>query len=118
MPSKQYKQFTQADKTIIKKLVKKIGNDGHTIWKSSVLKQAGAEAFIKRFEEVIVSSKTDPKFQVTHNGKLVEKLTGVHGLDVLLGICRDLDLKFEDKFGRGSQACACTSAIEGWLSLK
>ena len=111
----KYKQFTEADKKIIKKLVKKIGHDGHTIWKSSVLKNAGAGAFIGRFEETITSSKTDPKFAITHNGKLVKKLTGVHGLRVLMAICDDLNLKFDDKFGRGSQARACTSAIEGWL---
>ena len=107
-------KFTKADKTIIKKLVKRIGNDGHTIWKSSVLKQAG-RACVKRFEETITSSKTNPKHAIFDNGKLVKKLKGVHGLRVLTAICSDLGLKYEEKFGRGSQACVCTTAIEKWL---
>jgi hypothetical protein len=116
--NKKVKFFTEADKKIIKKLVKEIGSDGHTIWKSSVLKKAGAGAFVKRFEETITSSKTNPKYAIFDNGKLVKKLKGVHGLRVLMAICSDLNLKFEDKLGRGSQACACTSAIEGWLTQK
>ena len=115
---KQVRWFTTADKTIIKKLVKKIGNDGHTIWKSSVLKQAGAGAFVWRFEETITSSKTNPKYAVFDNGKLVKKLKGVHGLRVLMAICSDLGLKYEEKLGRGFQARVCTTAIEKWVAKK
>jgi hypothetical protein len=109
------KTFTKADKGIIKKLMKTIASDGHTIWKSSVLEKAGAGAFVERFAETIESSTDDPKYAVFHDGKLVEKLTGVYGLRVLGGICHDLGLSYEDKLGRGSQACSYTTAIQGWL---
>jgi hypothetical protein len=109
-------KFTRADRETIRNLVNHLGNDGHTIWKASVLKDAGAGKFVSRFSQTYTSSVDDPKYAITHKGKPIKQLKGVYGLRVLEGICDDLGLEYAPKFGRGSQAVSCTSAIKSWLA--
>jgi|LauGreDrversion2_6_1035139.scaffolds.fasta_scaffold00079_14 hypothetical protein len=107
--------FKDEKKSAIRKLLKVIGNDGHSIWTAKVFREVGMGRFVKRFERVFKSSKTDPKHAIFKDGKLLKELKGIYGYDVLFGICTDLGLKYEDKMGRGFQARCWTDSIEKWL---
>ena len=108
-------RFNSSLKNEIRKLVEEIGGDGHTIWNPSVLDGFPAEVrgrFVRSFK----SSKKDPKGMIFVDGQRVEELSGVYGLTLLRSICSDLGLKYEDCFGRGTEARRATTAIGEWLA--
>ncbi len=96
-------------------LISKIGDDGHTIWRPTVLDGLPAEVgarFIRRYE-----SDGTPKGNITcsKTGKPLPGLVGVYGLTVLRAVCDDLRLKYEPCNGRGFEARRATEAISAWL---
>jgi len=80
--------------------------DGHTIFEPKMLIDLGVpQELVDRCTQVYESNFDDPKYTISGpDGQPVEQLTGVYGLDVLESMVRDFDLKYEPKFGRGSQA--------------
>jgi len=106
--------FHAEQRASIAKLVKHIGNDGHTLWKVSVL-----EGFPPPLQHrFLLNHESDgsPKGSIYgDDGQVIDSLQGVYGLQVLLAICEDLGLNYESKLGRGFQAQACTAAINAWL---
>jgi hypothetical protein len=110
---KEIVRFDASMKKSIQKLVDKIGGDGHTIWKESVLK--GFPKAIKDRFVYVIESDGSYKGSIWNNGKMVEKLKGVYGLTLLGGICNDLGLDYDSKLGRGFQAQSYTESIRNWL---
>jgi hypothetical protein len=109
-------RFDASMKPLIEKLLETIGNDGHTVWKPSVLK-GFSEDIQSRFIKKIKSDKRDYKSTIFDNkGQVVEEVEGIYGLSLLGTICNDLGLEYEGKIGRGFQARCCTESIEKWLA--
>lgn len=115
---KEIVRFDSSMKPLIKSLIKKIGNDGHTIWKSSILKSF-PEGLQERFVKTVKSNKKDYKSTIfDSNGKVLDECEGIYGLSLLGTICNDLGLEYEGKIGRGFQARCYTESIENWLKKK
>ena len=113
--NKNIVRFDNTMKPQIEKLLETIGNDGHTIWKSSVLKNF-SEDIQNRFIKVQKSNKKDYKSTIfDNNGKVMDECEGIYGLSLLGTICNDLGLDYESKIGRGFQARCYTESIESWL---
>jgi len=112
---KEIVRFDASMKPKIKKLLETIGNDGHTIWKPTVLKSF-PRAIKERFIKVQKSNKKDYKSTIfDNNGNVVEECEGIYGLSLLGTICNDLGLEYESKLGRGFQARCYTESIQNWL---
>jgi hypothetical protein len=112
---KEIVRFDASMKPLIEKLLETIGNDGHTIWKSSVLKDF-SEGITSRFIKVQKSNKKDYKSTIfDNNGNVIEEIEGIYGLSLLGTICNDLGLEYDSKIGRGFQARCYTESIEKWL---
>ena len=113
--NKNIVRFDNTMKPQIEKLLETIGNDGHTIWKPSVLKNF-SEDIQNRFIKVQKSNKKDYKSTIfDNNGKVMDECEGIYGLSLLGTICNDLGLDYESKIGRGFQARCYTESIESWL---
>ena len=109
------KRFDATMKPQIEKLLETIGNDGHTIWKASVLKEFSAD-LQSRFIKVQKSNKKDYKSTIfDHNGNAIDECEGIYGLSLLGTICNDLGLDYDSKIGRGFQARCYTESIQNWL---
>lgn len=108
-------RFSKEHAPAIKKLLETIGNDGHTVWRPSILKNFPKE-LQERFITIIRSNKKDYKSTIfDNNGNALDECEGVYGLSLLGTICNDLGLEYEDKIGRGFQARAYTESIVSWL---
>jgi len=104
-------------KPAIKALVENIGNDGHTIWKPSVLK-GFSKGIQDRFIKVQTSNKKSYKETIfDNNGNVIDECEGIYGLSLLGTICNDLGLDYVSKIGRGFQAREYTVAINKWLGV-
>ena len=112
------KQFTRAQRAEILALVAEIGNDGHTVWAESVLK-AFPKPLQERFTRTHRSSNRDLKTTIFGNdGKVIESIEAVYGLDVLVCICRDCNIPYKGCIGRGFQARALTTAITEFFAAE
>ena len=113
---KEIVRFDETMKPAIKELLGTIGNDGHTIWKASVLKNF-SEGIQSRFITMIKSNKKDYKSTIfDNNGNAMDECEGIYGLSLLGTICNDLGLEYDSKIGRGFQARCYTESIENWLA--
>jgi|ERR1017187_646635 hypothetical protein len=106
-------KFNLSQIEAIGKLLETIGGDGHTIWIEGILDDFPPE-LRKRFVRNYASDGS-PKGTIYNDGKRIKSVKGVYGLSLLHGICGDLGIRYDGKMGRGSQARACTDAIEDWL---
>jgi hypothetical protein len=111
-------RFDATMKPAIESLLETIGNDGHTVWKPSILKNF-SEGIQSRFIRKIKSDKRDYKSTMfDHKGLVIEECEGIYGLSLLGTICNDLGLDYESKIGRGFQARCYTESIEKWLAAE
>jgi hypothetical protein len=80
--------------------------DGHTIMKPKAFLELGLHKdMVKAHTHVIKSDFSDHKSTIFGpDGKPVESMEGVYGLDVLADIVRQLKLNYHDFLGRGFQA--------------
>lgn len=87
--------------------------DGHTIFKPEAFLEVGVpQELVDRCTEIHESNFENPKYTISGpDGKPVNHMKGVYGLDALASMIRDLDLTAPDKLGRGSQAQAWKEAI-------
>jgi len=89
-----------------------IQGDGHTIWKVEAFEKIWPTWAVQRFSQEIESDTSSPMSTVFgHSGEVIAKLFGIYGLTVLYGIASDLGVKYESKFGRGSQAREIDEAV-------
>ena len=88
--------------------------DGHSIFDPAALREVGVpEALITRYTEIFESDFSNHKETIfdSKTGRPVTQMSGVYGYNVLSGIVRALDLPYQPKFGRGSQAEVWKKAI-------
>jgi hypothetical protein len=86
--------------------------DGHIIFPPEMFLDAGLPGkFVKRYTKTQRSNFSKYKEIIMVNGEAVKSLEGVYGLELLKGLADALDVEYEDKLGRGSQADAIKKAI-------
>lgn len=92
--------------------------DGHTIFDPQAFSNIGVpQDLVDRCTEVYESNFENPKYTISGpDGKPVNQMKGVYGLDALASMIRDLDLSAPDKIGRGSQAQVWKEAIHAHLN--
>ena len=102
-----------------------VGNDGHSILYTAYCKKLGIPTCIcKRLERKFKSDTSDPKSTIFVGGKAVRSLTGIHTLDLLGDMAKELPIAAEtvDKayrfHGRGSTAQELTTLIRDVLEMK
>jgi hypothetical protein len=80
--------------------------DGHTIFKPEAFLEVGVpQALVDRCTDIYESNFDDPKHTISGpDGKPVNQMKGVYGLDALESMVRDFALPHDVKFGRGFQA--------------
>lgn len=88
--------------------------DGHTIYKPEKFLDIGLDAEIVTVFTKKLHSGEHYKEKLEVNGKEVDSLTGVYGLDVLEFIASVFDVA-SGKMGRGSRAAdLCEQLLEQW----
>ena len=123
---------TTTARTLTAKEVKSIMNtldgSGHDIMKPKYLIERGVpsdvvESLTMKFHSDMTEQarlnrefrQANGKNSIFVNGELVESLTGVYSLSLYEYACRILNLTYESKFGRGSQARVCHAALQQWV---
>lgn len=92
--------------------------DGHTIFDPQAFADIGVpQELIDRCTNVYESDFSNPKYTISGpDGKPVNQMKGIYGLDALSSMVRDFDLPAETKFGRGSQAQVWKEALHKHLT--
>lgn len=99
------------DKAVLREAIKV---DGHTIYDPAKFTDAGLDKSVVTAFTKKLQSGANYKEQIHVDGKVVESLTGVHGLDVLEFIASVFDVS-SWKMGRGSRAeHLCEQLLEKW----
>lgn len=105
----------EKNKGQIKKILETIGGDGHMIWKVEPFVEAGLpQDWIDMNTHVLKSDRSNFKSTIFNEGKVVESVKGIYGLDCLWQIANDIDADTKiasTKIGRGFQAGELTTAI-------
>lgn len=80
--------------------------DGHTIFDPKAFLDVGVPTeLVDRCTKVYESDFSDPKYTISGpDGKPVNQMPGVYGLDALASMIRDFNISAPNKLGRGSQA--------------
>lgn len=93
--------------------------DGHTIFKVSAFTKMGVpEELVERYTEDFESNTDNYKETIfDDHGKIVPKLKGVYGLDVIESINREFGLPAPNKMGRGFRADVCRNQIRDHLGV-
>jgi hypothetical protein len=102
----------------LKKTVEIINGDGHTIFKPEAFLEAGLpREFVDKFTQTHESDRHNPKEMIFNKaGEVLMFSTGVYGLDLILGICRTLDLPLNQALmGRGFRARNACEALTKYL---
>ena len=91
--------------------------DGHTIFEPQAFLDVGVpQELVDRCTTTHESDFSNPKYTISGpDGKPVEQLRGIYGLDALASMVRDFDLKYEPKLGRGFQAEVWKDALRKHL---
>jgi hypothetical protein len=91
--------------------------DGHTILDPKAFVDAGVpQELIDRCTNVYESNFSDPKYTISGpDGKPVNQMRGIYGLDALESMVRDFELPHDVKFGRGFQARVYQEALHKHL---
>jgi hypothetical protein len=56
-----------------------------------------------------------PKGAIFRNGKIVESMDAVYGLEVICALANDLGVEYDQKMGRGFQYSAAAKAVADWM---
>jgi hypothetical protein len=80
--------------------------DGHTIMDPKAFLEVGVpQEMVDRCTTIYESDFSNPKYTISGpDGKPVNQMRGIYGLDALSTMIRDFDIHAPAKFGRGSQA--------------
>lgn len=93
--------------------------DGHTIFKPEAFLEVGVpQELVDRCTSVYESNPSDYKQSIFGpDGKLVNQMAGIYGLDALASMIRDFGLETEQKLGRGFQARVWQEALHKHLEI-
>jgi hypothetical protein len=94
--------------------------DGHTIFKPEAFLEVGVpQELVDRCTNVYESDFSDPKYTISGpDGKPVNQMHGIYGLDALESMIRDFALPHGVTFGRGFQARVYQEALHKHLDPK
>lgn len=92
--------------------------DGHTIFKPEAFLDAGVpQELVDRCTNVHESDFSNPKYTISGpDGKPVNQMAGIYGLDALATMIRDFDLDAPQRSGRGFQAQVWKEALHKHLA--
>ncbi len=92
--------------------------DGHTIFKPEAFLEVGVpQELVDRCSRVYESNPADYKETIFGpDGKPVNQMAGIYGLDALASMIRDFNITAADKMGRGFQAQVWKDALHAYLS--
>jgi hypothetical protein len=87
--------------------------DGHTIFDPKAFLDVGVpQELVDRCTTVYESNPSDYKQTIFDpEGKLVNQMRGIYGLDALASMIRDFNITAEQKLGRGFQAQVWKEAL-------
>lgn len=106
-------------KKAVKKYLKEVGGDGHSILKASYLVEIGfTPEFVKGYTEEHKSGDDYKETLFDKNGNKAESLNGVYALSFIYGIARDMGINTESAYrytGRGFQAQELARLIKAKL---
>lgn len=85
--------------------------DGHTILKPQSLVDAGLHSGVVKFITHTHQSDGTPKGTLFVDGRPVQELTGVYGLDLLRLLANALNVSYRSALGRGFEAQNIQSAL-------
>lgn len=103
---------TPEQKQAIKQAVVELDGDGHSILDPQFFLTKGIDGeLLMRLTQTFESSKEDPKWEITKDGKRIEELEGIWSLTFLTTVARAYDVKYASAFGRGTQARLITRAL-------
>lgn len=93
--------------------------DGHTIFDPKAFLEVGVpQELVDRCTNVYESDPGDYKQSIFDpDGKLVNQMHGIYGLDALASMIRDFKLSAPDKMGRGFQAQVWKEALHKHLEV-
>ena len=108
------------NKRLLKKVIKEIGGDGHTIFDpQSFIDMGVPKEVVDTWTQEYESEKGSPKGTIFgHDGSPIKKLKGVYGLNVLRRLARELNVEYEGKIGRGFEAREITEKLLAHLRRK
>jgi len=91
--------------------------DGHTIFKVEAFTALGVPSeLIEQYTQEFESNTDSYKETIfDDHGKIIPKLKGVYGLDVIESINREFGLPAPNQFGRGFRASLCRDQIRDHL---
>lgn len=94
--------------------------DGHTIFEPEAFLELGVpQELVDRCTNVYESDFSNPKYTISGpDGKPVNQMRGIYGLDALSSMIRDFNIPAPVKFGRGSQAEVWKTALRNLLNDK
>lgn len=94
--------------------------DGHTIFDPQAFLDIGVpQEMVDRCTTIYESDFSNPKYTISGpNGKPVNQMRGIYGLDALDSMVRDFNLEYEPKLGRGFQARMYQEALHKHLDAK
>ena len=94
--------------------------DGHTIFDPQAFVEIGVpQELIERCTNVYESDFSNPKHTISGpDGKPVNQMRGIYGLDALDSMIRDFGITTDTKFGRGFQARLWQEALHKHLDAQ
>lgn len=94
--------------------------DGHTIFEPKAFLDVGVpQELVDRCTNTYESDFSNPKYTISGpDGKAVNQMRGIYGLDALSSMIRDFGIVAPAKFGRGSQAYVWRDELHKHLDPK
>lgn len=94
--------------------------DGHTIMAPKAFEEIGVPpAMVSRCTSIYESDFSNPKYTISGpDGKPVNQMQGIYGLDALSSMIRDFGIIAPAKFGRGSQAYVWRDEIKKYFETQ
>ena len=94
--------------------------DGHTIMDPKAFLEVGVpQEMVARCTTIYESDFSNPKYTISGpDGKPVNQMRGIYGLDALSSMIRDFGIISPTKFGRGSQAYVWRDKLHEHLDPK
>jgi hypothetical protein len=94
--------------------------DGHTIFEPQAFLDVGVpQELVDRCTDTHESDFSNPKYTISGpDGKPVNQMRGIYGLDALSSMIRDFGIVCPAKFGRGSQAYVWRDELRKHLDPK
>lgn len=114
MNHKKYQQLVEQVRALPRETILAAANrcDGHTIFKPQAFLDAGLLQAIVDYVTQTYRSDGSPKGTIFVDGRAVEELAGIYGLDLLRFLAAALGVEYAGAIGRGFQARHIQEALK------